>query len=179
MKSLAVLLIALMIIGLGEGLLLLSDLGSAPWTVLSQGIALKGCFSVGWASFLISGVVMLMWLPLKLKIGLGTVLNIIVIVFCFGLTTRIFIFSQFVCCRGILLLGIGSAFYLTCHQGAGPRDGLMVGFCLHFRLNVGVVRTTMETLVCTFGVLLFALGIGWGSQFMLALITWLPHSSYK
>lgn len=105
MKSLAVLLIALMIIGFGEELLLLSDLGSAPWAVLSQGIALKGCFSVGWASFLISGVVMLMWLPLKLKIGLGTVLNIIVIAFCFGLTTYFILPPEALFFRSLFAVG--------------------------------------------------------------------------
>ena len=105
MKSLAVLLIALMIIGFGEELLLLSDLGSAPWAVLSQGIALKGGFSVGWASFLISGVVMLMWLPLKLKIGFGTVLNIIVIAFCFGLTTYFILPPESLFFRSLFAVG--------------------------------------------------------------------------
>ena len=72
-KSLSVLLCSLTVIGFGEGLLLLSDLGSAPWTVLSQGVATQGEFSVGWASWIISMIVMLAWFPLRLKPGLATV----------------------------------------------------------------------------------------------------------
>lgn len=78
-ETIGVLFISLATLGLGEGLILLSDLGSAPWTVLSQGVAIQGDFSVGWASFLISCVVMLFWFPLRLRVGLGTVLNILVI----------------------------------------------------------------------------------------------------
>ena len=71
---------------------------------------------------------------------------------------------------GILLFGIGNAFYLTCHQGPGPRDGLMVGLCYRFHWKIGIVRTSIEVFVCLLGYLLggvlgigtlmFALGIG-------------------
>lgn len=90
---------------------------------------------------------------------------------------------------GILLFGIGSAFYLTCHQGAGPRDGLMVGLCQRFRLKVGMVRTTMEVSVCVLGFLLggklgigtvlFAVSIGWVVQDTLLCLLKLPHCLHK
>lgn len=94
--------------------------------MLSQGVAIQGDFSVGWASFLISCVVMLFWFPLRLRVGLGTVLNILVIALFLGLSVEFMskptalLSRYFYLTVGILLFGIGSAFYLTCHQGAGP-----------------------------------------------------------
>ena len=89
-----------------------------------------------------------------------------------------------------LLFGIGNAFYLTCHQGPGPRDGLMVGLCYHFHWKIGIVRTSIEVFVCLLGYLLggvlgigtlmFALGIGWVVQYTLFLIRRrVPHPSDK
>lgn len=191
-KTLSVLLLALTILGVGDGLIVLSGLGSTPWTVLSQGVALQTGMSIGWASFLISGIVMLAWLPLKLRFGLGTLLNIVVIAFFLDLTTKILPEPTALSDRiafgvaGLFLYGLGTAFYLTCHLGAGPRDGLMVGICQRFHLKVGVVRTSIEVLVCAFGFLLggtvgfgtliFAASIGWIVQGWLELIARLPHS---
>ena len=185
-KPLLVLCLSLSLIGIGDGLLVLSNLGSAPWTVLSQGIALQAHFSVGWASFLVSILVMLMWLPLKLKAGIGTILNVILIALFLGLSaayipTPSSLFWKFIYLAvGIFCFGIGSAFYLTCHQGAGPRDGLMVGLCERFHLKVGIVRTIMEISVCLLGfllggtvgigTLLFAICIGWVIQLGLYFI---------
>lgn len=185
-KPLSVLLMSLSVIGIGEGFLLLSNLGSAPWTVLSQGVSLQGGFSVGWASLIVSALVMLVWFPLKLKPGIGTLLNVLVIALWLGLTTAFLTPPQPLLMRilyaviGILLFGIGSAFYLTCHQGAGPRDGLMVGLCHRFHWKVGVVRTIIEVSVCLLGfllggtvglgTLLFAFSIGWLMQLTLSVI---------
>ena len=88
-KTMSMLLFALAILGIGDGLIVLANLGSSPWTVLSQGVALQADVSIGWASFWISCLVMLAWIPLKLRLGLGTILNIIVIAFFLGLTTKI------------------------------------------------------------------------------------------
>lgn len=194
-KSLSVLLCSLTVIGFGEGLLLLSDLGSAPWTVLSQGLATQGEFSVGWASWIISMIVMLAWFPLRLKPGLATVMNIFVIALFLGLTTYLLqkptaLYTRFAyAIVGILLFGIGTAFYLTCHQGPGPRDGLMVGLCQHFHWKIGIVRTSIEVLVCVFGFLLggvlgigtlmFAFGIGWVVQYTLFFISRVPYFRHK
>ncbi|WP_273393932.1 YczE/YyaS/YitT family protein [Actinobacillus porcinus] len=185
-RSLMVLLLTFIGVGLGEGLLLLSDLGSAPWTILSQGLALQMGVSVGWTSFIISLVVMLFWLPLRLRPGIGTLLNVAVIAFFLGLTVKMIpsptaLFTRWLYALvGILFLGIGTAFYLTCHQGAGPRDGLMVGLCQRFHWKIGIVRTSIEVLVCLLGFLLggtlglgtlvFALSIGWVVQLTLIFI---------
>lgn len=194
-NSFSMLLLSLSIIGFGDGLLLLSDLGSSPWTILSQGVALQGQFSVGWASCIISLLVMLAWFPLRLKPGLATIMNIFVIALFLGITTYLLEKPTALSVRfayaiiGILLFGVGTAFYLTCHQGAGPRDGLMVGLCHRFHWRVGIVRTAIEVLVCIFGyflggvlgigTLMFAFGIGWVVQFTLLLISRVPHFSDK
>lgn len=176
-KSLLVLCFSLSLLGIGDGLLVLSNLGSAPWTVLSQGIALQAQFSVGWASFIVSILVMLMWIPLRLKVGFGTILNVVLIALFLGLSIFYISPPSSILARfcylitGIIFFGIGTAFYLTCHQGAGPRDGLMVGLCHRFKLRIGIVRTLMEVSVCFLGfllggtvgigTLLFATSIGW------------------
>lgn len=185
-KAIYVLLFALAILGIGDGLIVLSNFGSTPWTVLSQGIALRSEISIGWSSFFISGMVMLAWLPLKLRFGLGTILNIIVIAFFLDVTTKILSEPTALSSRiafgiiGLFLYGLGTALYLTCHLGAGPRDGLMVGLCQRFHLKVGVVRTSIEISVCLLGfflggivgigTLIFASGIGWIVQVCLELI---------
>ncbi|MBF0750873.1 MULTISPECIES: YitT family protein [unclassified Pasteurella] len=191
-STLLVLILSLATLGIGDGLIVLSGLGSTPWTVLSQGVALQTQISIGWSSFFISCIVMLAWLPLKLRFGLGTILNMIVIAFFLGLTTKILPPPTALSGRiafglaGISLYGLGTAFYLSCHLGAGPRDGLMVGLCQRFQLNVGIVRTTLEVSVCLLGfilggtvgigTLIFATGIGWIVQGYLRLISHLPHS---
>ena len=72
-KTMLMLLFALAILGIGDGLIVLANLGSSPWTVLSQGVALQAGVSIGWASFGISCLVMLAWIPLRLRFGLGTI----------------------------------------------------------------------------------------------------------
>lgn len=179
-RSFSVLLLSLSCLGIGDGLIVLANLGSNPWTVLSQGIAQQMNISIGFTSLFVSLFVMLFWLPLKLKVGLGTVMNIIIIALFLGLTVAHFPAPSILWGKlsyvlgGILLFGIGSAFYLTCHLGAGPRDGLMVGLCQRFGLKVGLVRTLLEASVCFLGFLLggtvgigtlmFALSIGWVIQ---------------
>ena len=138
---------------------------------------------------------MLAWIPLKLRFGLGTILNIIVIAFFLGLTVKMMpeptaLFSQILFGGiGLLLYGLGTALYLTCHQGAGPRDGLMVGLCQRFHLKVGIVRTSLEVSVCVLGYILggtvgigtvvFAAAIGWIVQLCLNSIARLPHFPYE
>lgn len=175
--SLVVISIAMAIMGISEGLLVLANFGSSPWTVFSQGISLQTGLSIGTVIAIVSVVVLLLWIPLKLRFGLGTVLNVIIIALFVDLTVAnlpapsdlaersLFMIS------GILLFGIGTTFYLSCQLGAGPRDGLMVGICQKYGWKVGVVRTTIEVSVCLLGFLLggtvgistvaFALGVGW------------------
>ena len=185
-KPLVVIILALSAFGVGEGLLVLSGLGSTPWTVLSQGISMRTGWDIGWVTFLISIVVLLFWIPLYQRPGLGTVLNIIFIALFIGLTVRFVPAAQgwlarwLMCVGGVLVIGISSAFYLTCHLGAGPRDGLMIGLCSRTGWRVGFVRSSIEIVVCLIGwllggvvgigTLLFAFGVGWVVQASLQLM---------
>ncbi len=175
--NLLIISIAMAIMGIGEGLLVSAKLGNAPWTVLSQGLALQTGMSIGWAIALISLIVLLFWIPFKLKFGLGTILNVLIISFFIDQTTKWIEPPELLSTRifymlfGIIIFSIGTAFYLSCKLGAGPRDGLMVGICQKFGWNVGRVRTAIEISVCAFGIVMggtfgvstivFALTVGW------------------
>lgn len=180
-SSLVVISLATMLMGVGEGLLVLANLGSSPWTVLSQGIALQTGWSIGVVVALISVIVLLLWIPLKLRFGLGTLLNIAFIALLIDITVTHFPAPESLMARmglmlaGLLLFGISTTFYLSCYLGAGPRDGLMVGICQRFGWKIGVVRTSIEVTVCLLGFLLggtvgistiaFALCVGWIIQY--------------
>ncbi len=192
-SSLRVLSISLLIFGIGDGLLLLSHLGSTPWTVFAQGIANKTGGHIGWVSFFVSVGVMLTWLPFKQKPGLGTILNISLIAVGLGFTASIvpapteMLWRIVFMLAGVILIGSASAFYLTCHMGPGPRDGLMVGLYQMTGWKIGTIRTLIEATVCFMGWLLggivgigtlvFALGVGWVLQGTLGFIV--RHFSIK
>ena len=175
--NLLIISIAMAIMGIGEGLLVSAKLGNAPWTVLSQGLALQTGMSIGWSIALISVIILLFWIPFKLKFGLGTILNVLIISFFIDQTTKWIEPPELLSTRifymlfGIIIFSIGTAFYLSCKLGAGPRDGLMVGICQKFGWNVGHVRTAIEISVCGFGIVMggtfgvstivFALTVGW------------------
>ena len=159
-SSLLMISLATILMGIGEGLLVTSRLGSSPWTVFSQGIALQTGASIGVVVAIISVIVLLLWIPLKLRFGLGTVLNVFFIALFIDLTVQYmpppthFVAQFSMMCAAILLFGISTTFYLSCYLGAGPRDGLMVGICLKYGWRVGVVRTALEVTVCVIGFLL-------------------------
>lgn len=152
---------ALVIFGLGESLLVQSNLGNSPWVVLSQGISHKTGMNLGWTTFAISCIVLLLWIPLREKPGFGTLLNIILIPLALQIGVDTFplqrnFFSGLVfAITGILLVGIASALYITCGLGPGSRDGWMTG--LHHRtgIRVGRIRLGIESMVLISG---FALG---------------------
>ncbi len=180
---LAVLCLSLALFGFGEALLLKSQLGSAPWTVLAQGLSLQTKLNIGIITFVISVFVLLTWIPLKQKFGLGTLLNIVIIAATLGVFDDLLPKIEqlgiqiLFAILGVVTIGVASALYLTTHMGAGPRDGLMVGLCQTTGLRVGVIRTLIEGLVCFLGwllggvvgfaTLLFTFGVGWVVQYSL------------
>ncbi|QBQ64175.1 YitT family protein [Actinobacillus indolicus] len=186
-SALLMISIATILMGIGEGLLVLAHLGSSPWTVFSQGVALQTGLSIGTVVAIISVIVLLLWIPLQLRFGLGTILNIFWIALFIDLTVQYVpapehLVSRFLLMIGaILLFGISTTFYLSCHLGAGPRDGLMVGMCQKYGWRVGVVRTSIEVTVCVLGFLLggtvgistlaFALCVGWIIQYTATLFS--------
>lgn len=194
-KPIAMLCISLGLFGFGEALLLKSQLGSAPWTVLAQGLALQTGLNIGLLTFLISCGVLALWVPLKQKFGLGTILNICIIALTLGvfdgwlptLTHPIWQIGAAV--LGVIIVGVASALYLTSRMGAGPRDGLMVGLTQRTGLKIGVVRTLLEGSVCLIGwllggvvglaTLLFAFGVGAVVQIALDMLFKIyPQPSY-
>ena len=159
-QRLIILIFGLTIFGIGEAFLVITALGNSPWVVLSQGISLNSNLNIGQATFLVSFLVLILWIPLKQKPGFGTIANMVVIAAAieFGLliipeTTNLAI-KYFYILLGIALVGIGSALYITCGLGTGPRDGLMTG--LHYRtgVRVGRVRLGIEVVALSSGALL-------------------------
>jgi uncharacterized membrane protein YczE len=166
-QRLIILIFGLTIFGIGEAFLVITSLGNSPWVVLSQGISLNSNLNIGQATFLVSFLVLILWIPLKQKPGFGTLANMVVIAAAIELglliipeTTNLTI-KYFYILLGIALVGIGSALYITCGLGTGPRDGLMTG--LHYRtgVRVGRVRLGIEVLALSSGALLGgSLGVG-------------------
>ena len=161
------LIFGLTVFGIGEAFLVVTSLGNSPWVVLSEGISLNSNLNIGQATFFVSLVVLFFWIPLRQKPGFGTLANIVVIAVALELGLLIIpevesiSLKLFYVLFGILLVGIGSALYITCGLGTGPRDGLMTG--LHYRtgVRVGRVRLGIEVLALTTGALLGgSLGVG-------------------
>jgi uncharacterized membrane protein YczE len=161
-QRMLVLIFGLMIFGVGEAFLVVTSLGNSPWVVLSEGISLNSNLNIGESTFLVSVVVLLLWIP-----GFGTLANIVVIAASIELglliipTVENIYFKYFYVLFGIALVGIGSALYITCGLGTGPRDGLMTG--LHYKtgVRVGRVRLGIEVVALSIGAFLGgSLGIG-------------------
>ena len=146
--------------GFGEGLLVQSEWGASPWTVFAEGIAKHAHISLGWATALVSCVVLLAWIPLRQRPGFGTISNLVIIAYTLDLTTYAVAVPHAVWLKvvyvlgAVLSVGVGSAFYLTCNLGPGPRDGLMTGLHRRFNVSVVYVRLSIEVVVLTIGWLL-------------------------
>jgi len=162
-----ILFFGLFIFGIGDSLLIQSSLGNAPWSVLAQGLAKTLNSEIGLLTFIISAIVLLLWVPLKEKPGFGTVANIVIIAAAIQLgidfippaentiVGLVYVFS------GIALVGAGSSLYITCGLGPGPRDGLMTAIHQKSGIRVGRVRLAIEGTVLILGALLGgSLGVG-------------------
>ena len=166
-QRLAILIFGLTIFGIGEAFLVVTGLGNSPWVVLSEGISLNTPFNIGESTFLVSLAVLALWIPLRQRPGFGTVANMVVIAAAIEVGLALipevnnFYLKFFYIFFGIGLVGIGSALYITCGLGTGPRDGLMTG--LHFKtwVRVGRVRLGIEVVALSIGALLGgSLGVG-------------------
>ena len=166
-QRVTILFIGLAIFGLGDGLIIQSGLGNTPWSVLAQGLSLKTGMTIGTATLIIGATVLALWIPLRERPGFGTIANILVISLFIEIGTRIFppqsslLFGLIFVLSGIALIGIGSALYITCGLGPGPRDGAMTGLHSRTGVRVGRVRLGLEVLVSLIGALLgVTLGLG-------------------
>ena len=162
-KSLTIfyLTLGLTIFGLGEGLLIVSYSGASPWSVLAQGISLNIDLSIGVVTFIVSVCTLSLWFFLKQKPGIGTVFNIIIIAAMIDLTIFLFATPEtyfgklLMAVFAVLLVCMGSGFYLIANLGPGPRDGLMAGI----EITVVSIGWYLGGTVGV-GTLLFAFGIG-------------------
>jgi uncharacterized membrane protein YczE len=161
--------------GTGEAILIKADIGQSPGTVLAQGIQNITGDTIGWTSFYISIGVMFLWIPLKNKVGIGTVLNIIFVSVAIDVMMPFFpspdsyAVSVVMVIIGILVIGLGSAFYIPSNLGPGPRDGLMTG--LHYRtgIPIGRVRFVIEAVFLLAGWLLGG-SVGLGTVLVTVLV---------
>ena len=162
--------------GLGEGLLIVSFTGASPWSVLAQGISLNINLTIGTITLFISAAVLVLWIPLNQKLGMGTILNAIIISIMIDLcinfvpTPQHYISQIVLAIVAVLTVGLGGGIYLVANLGPGPRDGLMIGLQKKTNLPIAVVRAFIEISVVSVGwylggtvgvgTLLFAFGIG-------------------
>lgn len=167
--------VGLVLLGVGLGLTVAADLGLSPWDVLHQGLADRLDITIGTASIGVGVIVLLGWIPLRERFGIGTILNVFVIGALMDATLAVIDTPDALWQRvaylvlGVWLWGPGSGLYLGVGLGPGPRDGLMTGLARR-GLPVGPVRSGIEigALVCGFllggtvgvGTVLFAFGVG-------------------
>ena len=166
----------LTLFGLGEGLLIVSFTGASPWSVLAQGISLNLNLSIGTITLLVSIVVLILWIPLGQKPGMGTIFNALIIAIMIDIcikyvpTPTNYIQQLILATVSVITVGLGGSIYLVSNLGAGPRDGLMIGLQKKTNLPIALVRAFLEISVVSIGwylggivgigTLLFAFGIG-------------------
>lgn len=185
LATLVRLLTGLWIFGTGEACLVLATLGNSPWTVLAEGVSEQTGVGIGEVTIAISFVVLLLWIPLRQRPGLGTVLNAIVIGLAIAVTlgavgepSQLWLRVALVL-GGIALVGAGSGLYLTSRLGPGARDGLMTGLHARTGRSLRLIRTSIEVTVTVagaalggtvgLGTLAFALLIGPSVQLFVGL----------
>ena len=186
-KRVLILFFGLAIFGLGDGLIIQSGLGNAPWSVLAQGISLKSGLSIGTSTLIIGALVLSLWIPLRERPGFGTLSNIVIIATAIQIGVSIFpeqsnyALGVIYCLIGIGMVGLGSALYITCALGPGPRDGLMTALHNSTGVRIGRVRLAIEGSVLVagwllggtvgLGTLLFALLIGQSIAIALGVVS--------
>jgi len=174
--------IGLVFFGAGVGLMIQSGLGLSPWDVLHQGLSLRFGLTIGAWTIIMSGVVLLAWIPLRERYGIGTLLNAIIIGVMIDVVGAVVpaaastVVQWTMLLGGILLVGLASGMYIGANLGPGPRDGLMTGIAKRGP-SIRLTRSVIEVSVLivglllggTFGIgtILFALLIGPLVQFFL------------
>ena len=147
----------LMLFGLGECLLIVSFTGASPWSVLAQGISVNLNLSIGTITLLISIAVLILWIPLGQKPGMGTILNALIIALMIDICIKFvptpsnYFYQLILAVISVITVGIGGGIYLVSNLGAGPRDGLMIGLQKVTNLPVAAVRAILEISVVSIG----------------------------
>lgn len=152
------LVVGLAIYGAGEALIVRAGLGVDPWTVLAQGISLHTDWGIGWIVNLLGLAVMLAWIPLRQRPGVGTLANIVLLGTSMQLVLDLvpdahgIVAQALALLGGIVLVAFATGLYISAGLGPGPRDGLMTGLHARFGIPIWVARGSIELTV---------LGAGW------------------
>lgn len=186
--TLVVLFAGLVLFGIGEGSLVAAGLGNAPWTVLAQGVARRTPLDIGGATIVVSLLVLLGWIPLRQRPGLGTVGNVVVIGLVLDVASRTLPHPSAVGWQllqvavGIVTVALASALYLTANLGPGPRDGWMTGIQRRSGIGIATVRTSIEICVLILGIALgghagvgtvaFAILVGYALAAIFRALVW-------
>ena len=134
-----------------------SSQGVSPWTVFAQGISFNTNLSIGISTFFISISVLILWIPLKEKPGIGTIFNTIIISIVLDYSypylpkPDIFVYQILQSFFGVFIVGLGSGFYLIANLGPGPRDGLMNGIAKLTKYPIYLIRSIIEISVVIIG----------------------------
>jgi uncharacterized membrane protein YczE len=179
------LVFGLFIYGIGLAMMVDAEIGIAPWDVLAQGISIQTGLTFGQATVFVSALVLLFWIPLKVKPGLGTIMNAVLIgVFAdlampFIPETSSYWQQLLLFILGMLLISYATGLYISCGMGKGPRDGLNMGLAAKFKSPFWIARTAVEIIVVSIGfvlggqvregTLIFALAIGYLNQLAMRL----------
>jgi uncharacterized membrane protein YczE len=157
----------LLLYGVSMALIVRSSLGNMPWDVLHQGLADRLGWSIGTVAIAVGALVLLGWIPLRQRPGLGTVSNVVVLGLAMDATLAVVPAPSPLPLRiglllgGVLLNAVATAAYIGVHLGPGPRDGLMTGLVRRSGGSVRLVRTSIEVAVVAIGWLLGGtLGLG-------------------
>ncbi|MFK7917211.1 MAG: YitT family protein [Ilumatobacter sp.] len=184
----------LALFGIGITLIIQADLGAAPWDVFHTGVSELTGVSTGWIIVITGVLLLVLWIPLRERPGLGTILNATVIGIVVDLTMPVIDESNTLAVQlammfgGVVLIAIGSGFYIGAGLGPGPRDGLMTGLSKHSvagrSISIRFARTFVELVVLAIGIVLggsiglgtavFTFGIGPLVQIFLPRLTMAP-----
>jgi uncharacterized membrane protein YczE len=186
-RRLVQLYVGLILFGFSVALVVRSSLGNAPWDVLHEGLARNSDIGTGTWAIIVSGFVLLLWIPLRQRPGLGTISNAIVVGLVMDVTFALIAEPGALGVRlafllgGVLLNGMATGMYIGARFGPGPRDGLMTGLAARGAGSIRVVRTGIEVVVLAtgallggtlgFGTVVYALGIGPLAQIFLPAFT--------
>lgn len=165
-RRLLLLVAGLALYGVSLSLLVQADLGVSPWDVFHQGVARQLDVRLGYVLIATSFAVLLCWIPLRVRPGLGTISNAVLVGLALDLTLRVLPEPDPLAARsaflalGVVLNGVATGMYIGAGLGPGPRDGLMTGLAARGH-SVRVVRTSIEVAVLLVGAVLGGtLGVG-------------------
>ena len=166
-RRLVQLYVGLWIYGLGAALQVRAGLGLDPWDVFHQGLSRHIGLAIGTVVIIVGALVLLLWIPLRQRPGLGTVSNVVLIGVSMNVNLELFSAMHGLWLRGIVLAvsivlgGVATGMYIGAHFGPGPRDGLMTGLARRTGRSIRLVRTGIELTVLAAGwVLGGSVGIG-------------------